>query len=39
MKSSNVAVKADPDLDQRKDWLTLVPFLRTRRPDTYAGLA
>ena len=25
--------------DQREDWLTLFPFLRTRRPDTYSGLA
>ncbi|GGN93008.1 hypothetical nitrilase/cyanide hydratase and apolipoprotein N-acyltransferase [Actinoplanes lobatus] len=30
---------ADLDLDQRRDWLTLFPFLRTRRPDTYRGLA
>jgi N-carbamoylputrescine amidase len=30
---------ADLDLNQRKDWLTLFPFLRTRRPDTYGGLA
>jgi N-carbamoylputrescine amidase len=30
---------ADLDLDQRKDWLTLFPFLRTRRPDAYATLA
>ncbi|MGX1162327.1 N-carbamoylputrescine amidase [Arthrobacter sp. SLBN-100] len=29
---------ADLDLDQRKDWLTLFPFLATRRPDTYARL-
>lgn len=29
---------ADLDLDQRRDWLDLFPFLRTRRPDTYAGL-
>jgi N-carbamoylputrescine amidase len=26
---------ADLDLDQRQDWLTLFPFLQTRRPDTY----
>jgi len=26
------------DLDQRRDWLTLFPFLETRRPDTYGGL-
>ena len=30
---------ADLDLDQRRDWLTLFPFLTTRRPDTYAPLA
>lgn len=29
---------ADLDLDQRRDWLTLFPFLSTRRPDTYAAL-
>jgi N-carbamoylputrescine amidase len=29
---------ADLDLDQRRDWLTLFPFLATRRPDTYAPL-
>ncbi len=26
---------ADLDLDQRRDWLELFPFLSTRRPDTY----
>jgi N-carbamoylputrescine amidase len=30
---------ADLDLTQRDDWLTLFPFLTTRRPDTYAPLA
>ena len=30
---------ADLDLDQRKDWLTLFPFLETRRPDAYSSLA
>jgi N-carbamoylputrescine amidase len=30
---------ADLDLDQRRDWLELFPFLSTRRPDAYAGLA
>lgn len=29
---------ADLDLDQRKDWLDLFPFLETRRPDTYQAL-
>jgi N-carbamoylputrescine amidase len=30
---------ADLDLDQRRDWLDLFPFLTTRRPDTYRPLA
>jgi N-carbamoylputrescine amidase len=29
---------ADLDLDERRDWLTLFPFLTTRRPDTYEAL-
>ena len=29
---------ADLDLDQRSDWLTLFPFLTTRRPDAYRPL-
>jgi N-carbamoylputrescine amidase len=29
---------ADLDLDQRRDWLALFPFLQTRRPETYAAL-
>ncbi len=29
---------ADLDLDQRRDWLELFPFLRTRRPDAYRVL-
>jgi len=29
---------ADLDLDQRRDWLELFPFLTTRRPDAYATL-
>jgi N-carbamoylputrescine amidase len=28
----------DLDLDQRRDWLALFPFLKTRRPETYAAL-
>jgi N-carbamoylputrescine amidase len=28
----------DLDLDQRRDWLTLFPFLDTRRPDMYGPL-
>jgi N-carbamoylputrescine amidase len=31
-------VMADLDLDQRRDWLELFPFLRTRRPDAYRVL-
>jgi N-carbamoylputrescine amidase len=30
---------ADLDLDQRRDWLELFPFLATRRPDAYGSLA
>jgi N-carbamoylputrescine amidase len=30
---------ADLDLDQRRDWLTLFPFLDTRRPAVYGELA
>jgi N-carbamoylputrescine amidase len=29
---------ADLDLDERRDWLELFPFLATRRPDTYQSL-
>ncbi len=29
---------ADLDLDQRRDWLALFPFLSTRRPDAYGAL-
>jgi N-carbamoylputrescine amidase len=29
---------ADLDLEQRRDWLALFPFLETRRPDTYRAL-
>jgi N-carbamoylputrescine amidase len=30
---------ADLDLDERRDWLELFPFLSTRRPDAYGTLA
>lgn len=33
-----VALVADLDLAQRRDWLDLFPFLQTRRPDMYAPL-
>ncbi len=29
---------ADLDIDQRRDWLALFPFLTTRRPDAYGPL-
>jgi N-carbamoylputrescine amidase len=29
---------ADLDLDQRRDWLELFPFLTTRRPEMYGRL-
>ena len=31
-------ILADLDLDQRRDWLELFPFLDTRRPDAYGPL-
>ncbi len=31
-------ILADLDLDQRRDWLALFPFLDTRRPDAYGPL-
>lgn len=31
-------IVADLDLAQRRDWLELFPFFRTRRPDSYAAL-
>jgi N-carbamoylputrescine amidase len=31
-------IVADLDLDQRRDWLGLFPFLTTRRPEAYAPL-
>ena len=38
-RDEDVVLVADLDLDQRRDWLDLFPFLATRRPDTYAPLA
>ncbi|HEU5302772.1 MAG TPA: nitrilase-related carbon-nitrogen hydrolase [Acidimicrobiia bacterium] len=32
------ALVVDLDLDARRDWLTLFPFLTTRRPDTYGPI-
>ena len=37
-RGESVALVADLDLTQREEWLSLFPFLMTRRPDTYAGL-
>ncbi|YAL82765.1 nitrilase-related carbon-nitrogen hydrolase [Dermacoccaceae bacterium W4C1] len=37
-RDSAAVLVADLDLDQRGDWLTLFPFLATRRPDTYARM-
>ena len=34
-RDEEVVLVAELDLEQRKDWLDLFPFLRTRRPDTY----
>ncbi len=38
-RDSAAVLVADLDLDQRRDWLELFPFLDTRRPDAYARLA
>jgi len=37
-RDSDEVLVADLDLDQRRDWLDLFPFLATRRPDTYGSL-
>lgn len=37
-RDEEAVIVADLDLDQRKDWLDLFPFLATRRPDTYGPL-
>ena len=37
-RGEEAVLVADLDLDQRKDWLDLFPFLATRRPDTYSRL-
>jgi N-carbamoylputrescine amidase len=39
LRDEPAVLVADLDLDQRRDWLGLFPFLTTRRPDTYAKLA
>lgn len=37
-RDESAVLVATLDLDARRDWLTLFPFLRTRRPDTYTAL-
>jgi N-carbamoylputrescine amidase len=37
-RDTDEVLVADLDLDQRRDWLDLFPFLATRRPDTYSAL-
>lgn len=37
-RDEEAVLVADLDLDQRRDWLELFPFLLTRRPDTYRSL-
>ncbi|MBC7292291.1 MAG: hydrolase [Actinotalea sp.] len=37
-RDASAVLVVDLDLQQRRDWLTLFPFLRTRRPDAYAPL-
>ncbi len=38
-RDEHAVLLAELDLDQRRDWLELFPFLTTRRPDAYASLA
>lgn len=37
-RDEEAVLVVDLDLAQRGDWLDLFPFLKTRRPDTYASL-
>lgn len=37
-RDEEAVLVADFDLDQRRDWLELFPFLVTRRPDSYGPL-
>lgn len=37
-RDEEAVLVADLDLDQRRDWLELFPFLLTRRPETYGPL-
>jgi N-carbamoylputrescine amidase len=36
--SGSALLVADLDLDQKRDWLTLFPFFKTRRPSMYKNL-
>ena len=38
-RDEEAVLVADLDLDQRRDWLELFPFLLTRRPDSYGTLS
>lgn len=38
-RDRSAVLVADLDLDQRRDWLELFPFLETRRPDVYGPLS
>jgi N-carbamoylputrescine amidase len=37
-RDASAVLVADLDLAQRAEWLTLFPFLGTRRPDSYGRL-
>lgn len=37
-RDASATLVVDLDLQQRRDWLALFPFLRTRRPDAYGPL-
>ena len=37
-REGDAVLVVDLDLDQRRDWLDLFPFLATRRPDTYGSM-
>jgi N-carbamoylputrescine amidase len=37
-RDQEAVLVADLDLEQRRDWLELFPFLTTRRPDAYSSL-
>ena len=37
--SGSAVLVADLDLDQKRDWLTLFPFFKTRRPSVYKNIS